>query len=87
MSLNEKTKLRGLIEILCSSSEYEGLPIRYKEDSLLRQLSTRIPLKLSNIKYDIINTGDKCHSCHHDLKKNFFVLGMTNNLLTCAIFI
>lgn len=52
MSLNEKTKLRGLIEILCSSSEYEGLPIRYKEDSLLRQLSTRIPLKLSNIKYN-----------------------------------
>ena len=46
MSLNNKTKLRGLIEILSSAAEYEHLPIRHKEDSLLRQLSSRVPLKL-----------------------------------------
>ena len=51
MSLNEKTKLRGLIEILCSASEYEGLPIRHKEDSLLKQLATRVPLKMQNARY------------------------------------
>jgi pre-mRNA-splicing helicase BRR2 len=52
MSLNEKTKLKGLIEILCSASEYESLPIRHREDSLLKQLSTKIPLKLTNVKYN-----------------------------------
>ncbi|XP_019848948.1 PREDICTED: U5 small nuclear ribonucleoprotein 200 kDa helicase-like [Amphimedon queenslandica] len=52
MSLNEKTKLRGLIEILCSASEYEDLPIRHKEDSLMKQLLTKVPLKLTNIKYN-----------------------------------
>ena len=52
MSLNERTKLRGLVEILCSASEYESLPIRHKEDALLRQLATRVPLKLTNVKYN-----------------------------------
>ena len=50
MSLNSKTKLKGLIEILASAAEYENLPIRHKEDMLLQQLSTRVPLKLTNAK-------------------------------------
>ena len=52
MSLNNKTKLRGLIEILTSAAEYEHLPIRHKEDSLLRQLSSRVPLKLVGAKFN-----------------------------------
>lgn len=52
MSLNQKTKLKGLLEILSSAAEYEGLPIRHKEDSLLRQLGTRVPLKLPQAKYN-----------------------------------
>ncbi len=52
MSLNNKTKLKGLLEILSSAAEYEGLPIRHKEDTLLRQLSTRVPLKLPQAKYN-----------------------------------
>ena len=52
MSLNNKTKLRGLIEILASAAEYENLPIRHKEDSLLRQLSSRVPLKLVGSKFN-----------------------------------
>ena len=51
-SLNNKTKLRGLLEILSSAAEYEGLPIRHKEDSLLKQLGTRVPLKLPQAKYN-----------------------------------
>ena len=51
-SLNSKTKLRGLLEILSSAAEYEGLPIRHKEDALLRQLGTRVPLKLPQAKYN-----------------------------------
>ena len=46
MSLNEKTKLRGLIEILSNAAEYETIPVRYKEDSVLRQLSSRVQLKV-----------------------------------------
>ena len=52
MSLNNKTKLKGLLEILSSAAEYESLPIRHKEDSLLRQLGTRVPLKLPQAKYN-----------------------------------
>lgn len=52
MSLNNKTKLKGLLEILSSAAEYEGIPIRHKEDSLLRQLATRVPLKLPQARYN-----------------------------------
>ena len=52
MSLNNKTKLRGLLEIISSAAEYEHLPIRHKEDSLLKQLSSRVPLKLVGSKFN-----------------------------------
>ena len=52
MSLNGKTKLKGLIEILSAAAEYEELSIRHKEDSLLKQLSSRVPLKLPNARYN-----------------------------------
>ncbi|XP_078355159.1 U5 small nuclear ribonucleoprotein 200 kDa helicase-like, partial [Oculina patagonica] len=37
VSLNAKTKLRGLIEIISSAYEYERLPIRHHEDATLKQ--------------------------------------------------
>ena len=52
MSLNDKTKLKGLLEILSAAAEYENLPIRHKEDALLRQLSSRVPLKLPHARYN-----------------------------------
>lgn len=48
MSLNNKTKIRGLIEIISAAAEYEDLPIRHGEDSLLRNLATRLPNKLQS---------------------------------------
>lgn len=39
MSLNAKTKVRGLIEIISNAAEYENIPIRHHEDNLLRQVS------------------------------------------------
>ena len=51
MSLNEKTKLRGLVEIISNAAEYEPLPIRHKEDAILRQLTTRVPLKLPEQRF------------------------------------
>ena len=38
VSLNAKTKLRGLIEIISSAYEYERLPIRHHEDATLKQV-------------------------------------------------
>lgn len=38
MSLNAKTKVRGLLEIISNAAEYENIPIRHHEDNLLRQV-------------------------------------------------
>jgi pre-mRNA-splicing helicase BRR2 len=51
MSLTEKTKLRGLVEIISSAAEYESLPIRHKEETVLQQLSGRVHLKLPEHKF------------------------------------
>ncbi|XP_035672627.1 U5 small nuclear ribonucleoprotein 200 kDa helicase-like [Branchiostoma floridae] len=52
MSLNAKTKIRGLLEIISNAAEYESIPIRHHEDSVLRQLSARLPNKLANPKFN-----------------------------------
>ncbi|XP_054164003.1 U5 small nuclear ribonucleoprotein 200 kDa helicase-like [Oppia nitens] len=51
MSLNSKTKIRGLIEIISNAAEYESIPIRHKEDVILKQLLTKVPHRMANIKY------------------------------------
>lgn len=43
MSLNAKTKVRGLIEIISNAAEYENIPIRHHEDNLLRQVRKGSP--------------------------------------------
>ncbi|XP_044135180.1 U5 small nuclear ribonucleoprotein 200 kDa helicase [Bufo gargarizans] len=52
MSLNAKTKVRGLIEIISNAAEYESIPIRHHEDNLLRQLAQKVPHKLTNPKFN-----------------------------------
>ncbi len=42
MSLNNKTKIKGLIEIISNAAEYESIPIRHHEDSILRQVRCRV---------------------------------------------
>lgn len=42
MSLNAKTKIRGLIEIISNAAEYKNIPIRHHEDTLLRQVNNHI---------------------------------------------
>ncbi|XP_054265192.1 U5 small nuclear ribonucleoprotein 200 kDa helicase isoform X1 [Macrosteles quadrilineatus] len=46
LSLNSKTKIRGLLEIISSAAEYEAVPVRHREDQLLRSLAARLPNKL-----------------------------------------
>lgn len=47
LSLNNKTKIRGLLEIISSAAEYEDVPVRHHEDNLLRSLAVRLPNKLA----------------------------------------
>ena len=39
MSLNNKTKIRGLIEIISNAAEYEAVPIRHNEDTVPKQVN------------------------------------------------
>ncbi|KAJ3992635.1 putative RNA helicase [Lentinula boryana] len=48
LSLKQQTKLKGLLEVISSSAEFESIPIRRHEDILLRRLSTLLPIKLSS---------------------------------------
>uniref|UniRef100_A0A7N8YMN6 Activating signal cointegrator 1 complex subunit 3 n=1 Tax=Mastacembelus armatus TaxID=205130 RepID=A0A7N8YMN6_9TELE len=55
MSLNAKTKIRGLIEIISNAAEYKNIPIRHHEDALLRQVNTlaqKVPHKPNNPKFN-----------------------------------
>ncbi|GAA5998703.1 ATP-dependent RNA helicase BRR2 [Rhodotorula paludigena] len=52
MSLTEKTKLRGLLEIVSSAAEFENIPIRHHEDQLLRKVYDRVPVKLANVDFE-----------------------------------
>lgn len=47
LSLNNKTKIRGLLEIVSSAAEYEDVPVRHREDNLLRSLAQRLPNKIT----------------------------------------
>ncbi|SPO28683.1 probable ATP dependent RNA helicase [Ustilago trichophora] len=49
MSLKDRTKLRGMLEIVSSSAEFEDLPIRQHEDVLLQRIYDRLPLKLDRL--------------------------------------
>lgn len=52
MSLSDKTKLKGLLEIVSSATEFEIVPIRHHEDIYLRKLYDRLPVKLANVDYN-----------------------------------
>lgn len=52
-SVTAKTKVKGMLEILASASEYATLPIRQGEERVLQQLALRLPQKLpEGAKFD-----------------------------------
>lgn len=51
MSLQSKTKLRALIEIIANASEFATVPMRHREDIILRQLAERLPGQMKNQKF------------------------------------
>ncbi|KAJ9115096.1 hypothetical protein QFC22_005424 [Naganishia vaughanmartiniae] len=52
LSLKERTKLKGLLEIVSSAAEFEMIPIRHHEDLLLRRIYERVPVKLDVVDYN-----------------------------------
>ena len=70
-------RIRGLIEIISAAAEYEDLPIRHGEDSLLRNLATRLPNKLQSIKFN---------SAH--VKANLLIQVTTSAIvITCHVYL
>eukprot|EP01116_Phalansterium_solitarium_P019909 TRINITY_DN5728_c0_g1_i2.p1 TRINITY_DN5728_c0_g1~~TRINITY_DN5728_c0_g1_i2.p1 ORF type:complete len:2045 (+),score=776.70 TRINITY_DN5728_c0_g1_i2:174-6308(+) len=50
-SLQAKTKLKGIIEILSSATEYDQLPIRHGEEKAIKRLASHLPLKIEKPNY------------------------------------
>ena len=47
-----RTKLKGLLEVVSSSAEFESIPIRRHEDVLLRRIYDRVPVKPDKPDFD-----------------------------------
>lgn len=52
LSLSGRTKLKGILEIVTSATEFESIQIRRHEDSLLRRIYDRVPVKMAEPAYD-----------------------------------
>jgi len=50
-SLAPKTKMKGLVDILCSASEYDALPMRPGEEDAVKKILAHSPLTLDKPKY------------------------------------
>lgn len=64
-SLTDKTKVRGLLEILANSTEFEDIPIRHKEAKLLEQMSKHVPVKLTKPEWNKPSTKVHLLIQHH----------------------
>jgi len=52
LSLKERTKMKGLLEVVSSSAEFESIPIRRHEDALLHRIYDRVPVKLDRVDFE-----------------------------------
>ena len=52
LSLSSRTKLKGILEIVTSATEFESIQIRRHEDSLLRRIYERVPVKMAQPSFD-----------------------------------
>jgi len=50
--LSGRTKLKGILEIVTSATEFESIQIRRHEDSLLRRVYDRLPVKMAQPSFD-----------------------------------
>jgi pre-mRNA-splicing helicase BRR2 len=53
ISLKECTKMKGLLEVVSSSAEFESIPIRRHEDVLLHHIYDCVPVKLDRVNFEV----------------------------------
>ncbi|KAI9834766.1 MAG: hypothetical protein M1819_002852 [Sarea resinae] len=52
LSLSGRTKLKGILEIVTSATEFEGIQIRRHEDHILQRIYDRVPVKMAQPSYE-----------------------------------
>jgi len=52
LSLTGRTKLKGLLEIVTSATEFELVPVRRHEDRILQRIYDNVPVKLAESNYE-----------------------------------
>ena len=52
LSLSGRTKLKAILEIVTSATEFESIQIRRHEDGVLRRIYDRLPVKLAQPTYE-----------------------------------
>lgn len=52
LSLSARTKLKGILEIVTSATEFESVQMRRHEDHILRRVYDRVPVKMSQAAFD-----------------------------------
>lgn len=52
LSLSARTKLKGILEIITSATEFESIQMRRHEDHILRRVYDRVPVKMAEPAYD-----------------------------------
>ena len=52
LSLTGRTKLKGILEIVTSATEFESIQIRRHEESILRRIYDRVPVKMAQPAYE-----------------------------------
>ncbi|KAL1958028.1 hypothetical protein VTO42DRAFT_5240 [Malbranchea cinnamomea] len=52
LSLTPRTRLKGILEIVTSATEFESIQVRRHEEQVLRRVYDRVPVKMSQPAYD-----------------------------------
>ncbi|KAG8526953.1 uncharacterized protein KY384_008382 [Bacidia gigantensis] len=52
LSLTGRTKLKGILEIVTSATEFESIQIRRHEENILRRIYDRVPVKMAQPAYE-----------------------------------
>eukprot|EP01094_Clydonella_sp_ATCC50884_P027740 TRINITY_DN8091_c1_g2_i1.p1 TRINITY_DN8091_c1_g2~~TRINITY_DN8091_c1_g2_i1.p1 ORF type:complete len:1853 (+),score=962.58 TRINITY_DN8091_c1_g2_i1:598-5559(+) len=69
-SLTERTKLKGLIEVVASASEYDKLELGRGESAVLQQLAGHLPVKINSVRFDDAHAkANVLLQCHFSQKR------------------
>ena len=94
LSLNANTRMKGIITIVTSATEFEEIQLRRHEDQILRRIYDRIPVKISDSRYDsphfkafvLLQAHFSRMQLPIDLTKDQeFILQRTLNLLSACV--